>query len=62
VQGVTDTIVLTLTGMSIGSSSSLTQAMGWRSFCSLYLAVNCVMVALTTSYLVHRLVTVGRAK
>jgi hypothetical protein len=62
VQGATDTVVLTLTGLAIGSSSSLTQALGWRAFCSLYLGVNLVMVALTAGYLLHRLLSGSRAK
>lgn len=61
-QGATDTVVLTLTGLAIGSSSSLSEALGWRAFCVLYLVVNIVMVMLTAGYLVHRLVTTRRLK
>jgi hypothetical protein len=40
IQGATDTVVIGLTGVAIGSSSALAHAFGWVPFISIYMVVH----------------------
>jgi hypothetical protein len=50
VQGATDTVVIGLTGVAIGTSSAAAHALGWVPFISIYMGVNGALLVLALCF------------
>lgn len=50
VQGATDTVVISLTGIAMGCASALTTRFGWIPFISIYMVVHGILFLVSLEF------------